>query len=184
MGVAPTGFKRAGQEPDKVVEKLEFANAPVTVAAVKVKKGLVEAGKKFSDDEDWLKYLTVRVKNISGKRVNYVSVLVVFTRPKNQDDSKEAPFGDSLRYGNSTFSNPPSAGRAPAILPSETVYLTWDEHSYEVNLSVLQRLKYPKSLKKVEIYVEEVGFEDGTVWSGGLFFRRDPNNPKKLIPAE
>jgi hypothetical protein len=178
------GAGHASQEHERVVDKDEFDNAPVSITAVKTKKGFVEVGKKFSDEEDWLRSFTVRVKNTSGKNVSYVSVMVIFPRPKGQEGSEVAPFGDSIRYGGDALSSPSVPGGVPVIPPDETVDITWSERSYDANLLLLEKLKYPKSLKKVRVYVEEVGFQDGTVWSGGRFFKRDPDDPKRLIPLE
>jgi hypothetical protein len=46
---------------------------------------------------------------------------------------------------------------------------------------MLTDLKYPAAIKEVILRVRTVGFDDGTVWSSGSTFRRDPNNSGKWI---
>jgi hypothetical protein len=41
----------------------------------------------------------------------------------------------------------------------------------------LEETGYPTKIKRVELVVREVGFEDGSVLRGGTFFMQDPANP-------
>jgi len=48
----------------------------------------------------------------------------------------------------------------------------------------LNKLNYPSRIKRVQIHLEEVIFDDGTVWRSGSWFKVDPANPNKLIENE
>jgi len=54
-----------------------------------------------------------------------------------------------------------------------------NDKSYEPIKIHLKKLNYPESISHIELSIQEVGFEDGTVWSGGEFWRPDPNRPAR-----
>lgn len=183
-----TSFGRASQDGERVVDKQAFANEPVKIRAIKTKKnGVIKeigAGKKFNDTDDWLRGLTVNVENISGKSINFVSVLIVYARDKADETSNGAPFGDFISYGVSPF-KPSSAPAQMQVIPAGgSVELTLSESAYDENNIALKNLKYKKSVRRIELTVDEVGFEDGTAWSKGQYWRPDPSNPGRWLPLE
>jgi hypothetical protein len=180
-----TPFGRAGQDGERVVDKQAFANEPVKIRAIKTRRnGAVKeitAGKKFNDTDDWLKGLTVNVENISGKNINFVSVLIVHARDKTDEASSGAPFGDFISYGVSPFKRSSAPAQVQVIPPGGSVELTLSERAYDENNIALKNLKYTKGVKRIELSVEEVGFEDGTAWSKGQFWRPDPSKPGQWL---
>lgn len=175
----------AQQEQYRIIEKHSFANEPIKITLVKTKKGVVKLGEKFSSvDDDWFKGLTIRVENSSNKHVNYISILIVIKRPQDQELAGQAPFGEALRYGVSPFQSQGSAPLKPAenIAPGGSIELALSDQSFEDNKAILKRFKFPDSVSHIELSVQEIGFEDGTVWSAGELWRRDSDNPDKLIP--
>ncbi len=172
---------------DRIIDKQAFASEPVKIRAIKTKRnGAIKeivAGKKFNDTDNWLKGLTVQVENISGKNINFVSVLVVHARDKTED-SNGAPFGDFISYGVSPFQKPSAPAQMQVIPPGGSVELILSESAYDENRLALKNLKYKKSVSKIDLSVEEVGFEDGTAWSKGQYWRPDPSNPGQWLPFE
>src|SRR5215210_5154637 len=75
--LAVTSFVN-GQARDRVVEVYEERDAPLTVALqiVEIKAGgnPVTLGQTFAADEDWLRSLSVRIKNVSGKTINVLPI--------------------------------------------------------------------------------------------------------------
>ena len=58
--------------------------------------------------------------------------------------------------------------------------------NYKSMKRFLQRVGYPNSIKRVELEIIEVGFEDGSVLISGMLYLQDPANPSdptKKIPA-
>ena len=56
--------------------------------------------------------------------------------------------------------------------------------SEKENISVrnaLDRLGFAVQIEEVQIQVEEVAFDDGSLWSIGRWFQIDPKDPSKLI---
>lgn len=172
------------EETQRLVEKKAFANEPVKIKAIKIKNKDVAAGKKFDGADDWLSGIIITVENKSEKNVTHVSVQVVYAREENEEVSQEAPFGDSITYGWSPFRKSQAPAQAQAIPPGRTVDLALSEQTYNENNLVLKRLKYTKSVRKIELIVEEVGFEDGTAWSKGQYWKPDPSNPGLWLRAE
>ncbi len=174
----------AGQEEERVIEKQAFGTEPVKIKDIKVNKKGIVVGKKFSAADDWLRGLSVTVENKTEKNVTHVSVQVVYARAENDVASQEAPLGDSITYGVSPFRKPTAPAQAQAIPPGGSVDLVLSEQTYNENDLILKRLKYTKSIKKIELTVEEVGFEDGTAWSKGQYWKPDPRNPGQWLRAK
>lgn len=176
------------EEHERTVERQSFGNEPVKIKAIRTKKNNVAkdiiVGKKFADADDWLKGLTVNVENKSDKNINYVSVLIVYSRVENDEASSEAPLGDSLTYGASPFRQSSAPAQVQAIPPGGSAELVLTERAYDENVLALKNLKYKKSVKRIELSVEEVGFEDGTAWSKGQYWKPDPDKPGHWIPLE
>lgn len=174
----------ASQKKDRIIRKGDFPQEPVRITLVKVKKGPVEPNKKFTDsDDEWLKGFTLRVENTSGKPINYISVSLVILRPEEQEAAGQIPFSEWLSYGVSP-TRPRNAApiqAAPAIPPGGNTELTLSDESFEVNKTLLKRLGFPDSIERVELIVQDVGFEDGTLWVGGELWRRDPADPDKWV---
>lgn len=180
--------RTAQEENERTVKKQSFGNEPVKIKAVRTKKNSVVKDividTKFADADDWLKGLTVNVENKSDKNINYVSVLIVYSRDENDEASSEAPLGDSVTYGVSPFRKSSAPTQIQAIPPGGSVDLALTERAYDENVLALKNLKYKKSVKRIELSVEEVGFEDGTAWSKGQYWKPDPDKPSQWIPLE
>jgi hypothetical protein len=158
---------------------------PVRVISAKTKKrGDVELGNSFVDDDDWLDGFTITVLNGSDKIVTSLTISMIFPRPRGDGRNK---FAQDLSFGPSP-SSPDYIRRDPKkiIKPGETVELEVRPQIYQSIRAALQTLGYPESITRVELTVLEVGFEDGSVLQSGFLFIQDPNHPgdpTKKIPA-
>lgn len=173
------------QEKDRLVRKKPWPSEPVTVVAAKTKKkGNVDIGKPFVDDDDWLDGFAVTVFNGSDKVVTAVAISIVFPRPPGNTRTK---FAYDLYFGFSPI-RPEYSRRDPnkVIKPGETAELRMRPQSYASVKAALQKLGYPESINRIELTVLEVGFEDSSVLLSGTLYIQDPNNPgdpTKKIPA-
>ncbi|MDT4895696.1 MAG: hypothetical protein QOH25_773 [Acidobacteriota bacterium] len=174
------------QRQERIIEKQSFSNEPVKITAVKTKKGAVKVGEKFNDESDWFKGLKVIVENVSDKPVTYIRVGLLFPRPNNNGTTQEYPYGESLDYGVDPFSPEGSeiSNQAKAIAPGKSIELVMPDEVYSGTKALLKELEFPESIKRIELTVETVGFEDGTAWSGGQLWRRDQNAPRGWSPVE
>lgn len=159
------------EDQDRLIEIVSFRNEPVRIAEVKSKKGALKTGVKFRDADDWFTGLRIKIQNTSGKPVNYVSALVTFTRPKEQKEAGRIPFGAPLTYGTSPLEikKSGSANSAPSIPPDENIELSLAETDVDEYKTLLKRLDFPDAITRIEIMLQEVGFEDGLLWSGGEY---------------
>lgn len=173
--LAPSGSQvvAAAQNQERVIKKLSNVNEPVKIRIVKTKKGTTAIGRKFSDDDDWVKGLTLNLLNTSGKPITHVKVEVAFLRPANDVTSDEPPFAIFLTY---------ASAPGKALEPGETVEVSLSDEEYPRIQRTLSKLNYPASIKEIQLYITEVNFDDGTAWHTGRMFRYDPQNPGKAVP--
>lgn len=169
------------QIADKIIEKGGDYNPPVKIKLVKSKIGIIETDKKISANDDWLRGLTIRVRNDSNKPVTSVSIAIQFRRPENQ--AQELDLIAPIEYGQNPFTPLQEGSSIPPefILPGQTRDIALSDEGYDSLRSMLDELKYPTSIRSVKVEVRVIGFSDGTAWNTGKIFRRDPNNPDKWI---
>ncbi|HKS29094.1 MAG TPA: hypothetical protein VJS44_14800 [Pyrinomonadaceae bacterium] len=171
------------QNADKILEKGKDYNPPVKITLVKSKIGVIETDKKISAGDDWLKGLTIRVRNDSDKVVTGVILDIQFRRPANQ--TKELDLHAPVQYGRNPIAPPDEEFpvKDELILPGQTKDITVSDREYDELRSILDSLNYPASINSIKLKVQIIGFQDDTYWGDGTVFRRDPYNPGKWIPS-
>ena len=176
------GMTQQGEE--RLLRKESWPKEPVKIVGIKAGKNSLKLNEKFLGDDDWFKGLTVRVINTSGKNITYISIRLLFARPEDGETAKEPPYVYSITYGrdpslpkSSTVSN-----SSQAVLTGKSIDITLPDEWYDYLKQGLKELKYPASIKRMEISLEEVVFEDGTMWSAGQFWQRHPNDSDKWVP--
>src|SRR6266404_464193 len=192
--VAVVGLRIATGEPsrvqdspqrDRTVVRKPWSVEPVKVVAAKnKKKERIEIGKAFDDDDDWLDGLTVTVVNNHNKTVTAMVIEIVFRR--DPGDSR-LPLAWPLNFGPHPF-GPEYPQRDPnkVIKVGETADLHLTAENYRYLKRLLQQRGFPVSIRRIELVIREVGFEDGSALSSGTLFVPDPNNPNdptKRIPV-
>jgi hypothetical protein len=170
------------QEQDRVVNKLRRIPLPVKIKVVKTKKGDVGLGQKFPGDDDWFKQLSISIENISGKTIIYIGGGFLFPNQALQPGEQASPpLYHDFMYGRHPLAPegalPPDAGIS--IKPGEVFNLTLSDDEFSSVKGKLKRLGYPASIKEISVNIEEIYFDDGTAWSGGGWYKRDPDSPGK-----
>jgi hypothetical protein len=166
----------AGQVKEREIKKLNWPKEPVKIGKVKAKGSVVTIGEKFRADDDWLKGLTFSVKNSSDKTITYLEIELSFPREKSAPEDPDAH--DRIIYGQYPVLPGETATLhpdQPPIRPGDTVDIILKD--YEGIREFLNNTHYPLSISRLEVSVGDVVFDDGTKWSGGGLFRRDPHNP-------
>jgi hypothetical protein len=174
------------QEQGRIVSRKPWRVEPVNVVgAQNKKKEKIDIDKAFDDDDDWLDGFTVTVVNNSGKIVTAVTIEMIFRR---EAGDPRLPFAEAIHFGLSPFGPEYiTRDRNKVIKAGDTADLRLSPHNYNSMKAALERNGFPKSIRKVELQIREVGFEDGTAFLGGSFYLQDPNNPDdptKKIPAD
>lgn len=116
-------------------------NEPLRIKAVKTQGRPLRRNQKFDADGDWLKDLTVIIKNVTGKRILFASIDLFFRPPTG---SAGPPAVDELDYGNRMLliRSPDRRERLVGIEPEQTV---------EMRLSVV-------ALDRIKSLLADVGY--------------------------
>jgi hypothetical protein len=181
-----TSAQRQGPDPraDRAYERLiekttnsAIPNEPVAITLAKTKKGAVEFGKAFKDeDNDWLKGFTLTAQNISQKAITYIDVTYSFERPKDDANSDQPRLVDTLTYGSLA-----NKSKQMKLNPGESTDLVLADSTHDFLKKALAQAGYPPSIKHIKFYLSQVVFEDGTMWSLGYWYQRDPANAENWI---
>lgn len=161
---------------ERTVVRKPWRVEPVKVVAAKTKKKAnIEIGKTFDDDDDWLEGFTITVINNSVKIVTALTIEMVF--PREPGDTRRK-FIQPIHFGPSP-SGPEYVYRNPnkVIKVGKTGDLQIEPENYKSMRGFLQKLGYPNSIKRVELVIREVGFEDGSMLHTGTWYVQDPSNP-------
>ena len=191
--VIKTGDTQASLKPalqqkkpsnERKLIKPTWRNEPVKVKKVKVKKGFVTLGRKFTDDDDnWLEGLTLTVKNTSQKDIVFVDISLTLFSKEGDDVVDDVPVQFPFTYGSDTGMVGVDSTSNP-IKPGGSVDITLSENAYIVLKEGLASTNYPLKFRHVELRVDAVLFADDTLWRKGSMFLRDPNDPGKWIRAD
>lgn len=172
------------REDEKALTKREHRNPVSDLVNVRVKGVPVAFGRKISGGDEWLKGLTVSVKNISTKPIVYFELQIrLFGEKSDEESTGKPPFIFPLSYGDYDY-NDPSQLPTPtspyqAIAPGQSVDIALTDEAYDSLISTLSAAAYPLTLKHAELSIADVIFADGTRWYKSLLLQRDMNNPKK-----
>ncbi|HLM55188.1 MAG TPA: hypothetical protein VK422_03610 [Pyrinomonadaceae bacterium] len=181
-GTAASNPAQSGGE--KFLKKTAHRNPVAEIVGLKVKGVPVSFDRKITADHDWLKGLTVTVKNTSSKPIIYVEVeLELFG--KEDEVSGRLPVVYPLPYGTYTGSTPSPVPDGPpaseVIEPGGSADITLTEEIYASLQLTLSASGYPVTMKHVELTLTDVIFADDTRWYKSMFLHRDPNKPKKWL---
>jgi hypothetical protein len=171
-----------GQTKARIMVTKGHLRPPLEITVVKTQKREVEPDKEFVDDDDWLRGLTIRLANNSGKTVTFMGMELIFWRTEEQ--SPGLPAAWPLRRGLDPFSigsaNSPDQPEVELARPGGDLEFVLSDAQYDDIKRFLKDNDFPDSIKKVEIQVVKIGFSDGTAWNGRMY-RRDPKNIKGPI---
>lgn len=179
LGAPLTMPSSSPQAPAQVLTKRSWRDEPVKVTKIKVKGRAVKLGESFSEGSDWLRGLTVSVKNTSvGKSIQFIELILDLSE---RPDDESAPAW-TISYGR-PLSATAAAGETRPVAPGETVDLVLSGDEYDTLADSLAGSGYRGDINKVEITLAQVVFDDGTIWSAGKLWRKDPDDPDKLKPV-
>lgn len=162
--------------PQRSIGRLPIErNEPISIRAVRINGKKMRRNEKFIDKDDWLRSLTVEVKNKSQKGVLFASIQLQFPRPRTSDE----PFAiEAIEYGDSRILTHPAddSDRIVKIAPGQTVEFRLSDETFNALASGLPQIGYYRGSQRVELRIDRVIFEDETMWQAGEIFRRDPSN--------
>jgi hypothetical protein len=147
-----------------VIEALEIVDITVVGRSITV-------GQPFAADDDWLRSLTFRMKNISGQPIT--GARIFFSLPETKPETNSLGF--SLEYGKGLSTGIPSDEQR-VIMPNEEFELKFNEAQYERHRKFVSEWSKLPSFSKVWIGVAGVKFKDGSSWGSGCLRSANPGN--------
>ena len=166
---------------DRIIERKTNAatgDEPVEITLVKTKrKSGLAFGRTFQDDDEWFQGVTITAKNVSTKNITYINIHFTFDRPDDSEGNANPPLVHSLVFGTKNA----TASQKERLAPGSSVALSLGDLTYASLKRALAKLGYPSSLKRVQMNLSEVAFDDDTLWANGYWFRRDPTDPQNWI---
>jgi hypothetical protein len=165
------------QSPQKYITHSPQRNQPVRFDKVKIAGKLIElkanseSKEDIEGDDDWMRGLTVSLKNTSDKNIVYVSLVLMFP----ETTSAGPVMGFPLQFGRMP-ENADDKNYEGVLKPGEEteIVLTDDKHEH---LQTFLKSRSFNKVSNVRLFLGSVVFDDDIQWFGGDLMRRDPKNP-------
>ena len=162
----------------RLVSRTVYPNELLAFQRIKSGKLKLDFDDEFVVPFDWLMGLSFEVTNRSTKTITYISLDLTF--PETAERGNEMTF--LLSYGRHSVFTQVGRANEPRIRPGETLLITLDEVRFSnLKRSIESRLPID-GLTRMNVSGYSVSFDDETVWSLGQNMRRDPSDPKRMIP--
>jgi hypothetical protein len=176
-GSSSTVSGQFGPQNKKRVEKHKtFLKLPLEVFEARIGDRPIALGEQFDGDVDWLKGLKVKIKNRSDKTITWASIF--FTFPETR--STGPVMLDQLFIGQRSdmkTKNPPLD-----LKPGEEMEVSLESHFNSIKRLIESRSRLDL-VNDVDIEVQEVMFDDGTLYSGDAIWKPNPDtsSPHKWV---
>jgi hypothetical protein len=172
-------FQKTSTLKEIVVERFFAEDSPVDVDGVIIAGKVFKLGTKFENDGSWLQHLSIGLKNNAKKTVTFVELFLDFPETKSNETVMAFP----LRFGRSPHSRAP-LGEAALLASGATTEIALSQPEY-LRLKKFLEERFPvESITKARVRITEIGFYDGLIWINGSWFKRDPHNTNRFIPAD
>ncbi len=161
---------------------------PLEITEIKVKESeekekVIRFGEKFIEDGQWLKKANFKIHNKHTKPITYVQINIDFP----ETEATGIMMQHQLFLGQHPVFKKPINATPLQIMPGESLEVSLAPEYGEIKKMIELRNPPIDYISKILIRLSEVGFEDGTIYSGEEIFRRnpDPNSfPKWLKVVE
>lgn len=140
---------------------------PIEILSITLNGNEIRPGEKIKGDENWIKGLTFKIKNISDQPISYLNVHFKFPMPNGFVSATALHYG--INHGDRRGTAPPS------IQPGETKELVLTKQNYDSVLFVLAQAKVSSDFDTAPFYIERVCFENqpDVIWQAGWLMRRN-----------
>ncbi len=179
------------QNKKAIIRRLTLSKEPVEISfklkgqpvkaseAVRAEEGI--RAEEFEGDPDWLKDLTLKLRNTSGKTITHIELDLHF--PEVTRNGRTALHGIFLGVDpDRKFT------RAELRLaPNETIEIPLAGRYDDIKTLVKTVGNLPlENVTKLWVEFHSALFDDGTLFEAGTLYRRNPNpnDPHKWIPVD
>ena len=153
-----------------VLKPTTSANDPIRLVDEQVGNQRFDNDNKVIANRDWLKNLSLRVKNTSNKEILHIGIYAMIAK----QGTMPYPRRLTLRYGMlpmpSLFGKPNGFQQAKVLKPNEVA----EVQVYNAEDVVRALLDHKADPEAIELIYDMVVFEDGTAWSQGQWLRANP----------
>lgn len=149
--------------------------------AVKVKGQPRTFGKAFAATDKWIGDITVTIKNVSVKPVEWVKVALRFLNA-----NASGPYlVDFMIYGIGRSDIEKLRGGSPPLKPGETAEVSYSWEQYQSVRDILDGMDYPRRIMQIEVSVQQVMFagEQDVMWIEGQMCKEDYRSPTGWSPV-
>jgi hypothetical protein len=176
--VAWTLKRQQPQRParERVIKKAFTRNPIIEISEVQVSQKTVEPDKAFEEDDDWLKKVFLKVKNISDKPIVSLEITVDF--PDTAVSGSIMSY--KLVFGRRPGSRLPQKHDPIFLMPGDMLEVPLSKE-YDKIKTFVERRHGIASIHNAELAIGFVVFADKTAWGAGNFYRQDPDNPDHYI---
>lgn len=169
-GGAAGAAQSDNREEDILVKKSSYPEEPVRIAKLKNRKQEIRFGKPFKDNPaDVMRGFSVTVENTSGKNITCLYFSLVFLREgADKQLHPDDEYAFDLMWGVSprdpNYEQYRLKSPQALLRRGEVFDVTLTDEQYAHIMKVLEMLRYPSKVRKVNVILQEVGFEDGSAW--------------------
>jgi hypothetical protein len=142
---------------------------PVEIVSIKFNGKEIHPGEKIQANDEWLRSVSFRLKNISDQPIAYMNIAFKFPIPNG------FVVATVLNYGVDTSRlEPRRSSSPPAIQPGNSHEFVFTKERYDSFLHVLAQANAPKNFDTASFYIERVCFENqpDVIWQDGYLKRR------------
>jgi|SRR5947209_5404758 len=144
---------------------------PVEITELKTNGKAVKADEEFDGDTDWLQALTFKLKNKSDRTITYIALDIDF--PETRAVGNGSITEHQIMLGNDPENK---LGHTPLhFLPGDSMEVPLAPEYKEIKTSLSHRLPL-ENVSNVLVRLHQVMFDDGTLWSAGNLYRRNPDS--------
>jgi hypothetical protein len=171
------------QDPERVIlQARPNKKDPLEITEIKVKEKAIRFEEKFTEDGQWLRDATFKIRNKYSKPITYVHIDIDFP----ETEATGIMMQRQLFLGQHPAPKRPSPRPPVRILPGESLEVSLASEFDGIKRMIERRNPSINNISQILIRLNEVAFEDGTLYSGGNIYRLnpDPNGPKWLKVVE
>jgi hypothetical protein len=174
---APKALTVTAQDEKKIITFARTINPQLKITEIKVGNKTRTFNEGFDAESEWVKNLIFKLENISSKPIVYLKVNVNFPETRAN--------GNLMSYG-VTFGQRPGSKlkqiNLPLLLKPGETFEVFLEKEKEGIYKFINERQPVELIKKIELEISFIIFDDKTAWSAGSFMRQDPENPDKYNP--
>jgi hypothetical protein len=167
----------ASQEQRKSLEEAFAANPQVRVTTIKVGTKERHFKDQFEESDDWLRKLSFEIQSNAPKPIVYLEVNLNFPETRSSGNMMSYP----LKLGVRPDVKSPGNNNPLLLMPGDKLNIPVSEY-YDKLARFLGTRHAMNQIRKAQIEIGFIIFEDGTAWAGE-FMRPDPYQAGRYIPV-